>query len=76
MTEGNKTDLSRMSDSGLYTMSTVTTTHHTRTPLAAIFESDVSCSEGIGMQTGQVVKTHNEPFVRHPSSPPVRMKSR
>ncbi|XP_071514707.1 serine/threonine-protein kinase PLK4-like [Panulirus ornatus] len=75
MTEGNKIDVSRLSDSGLYTMSTLTTTHHNRTPLTAILESDVSSTEGIGMQTRKGMKTHTEPFVRHPASPPVRMKS-
>nr|XP_053642511.1 serine/threonine-protein kinase PLK4-like [Cherax quadricarinatus] len=75
MNTGNKVDVSRMSDSGLYTMTTVTTTHHTRAPLASISESDLSCSEGSGSShTGQI-KPCSEPLLRHPSSPPVRMKS-
>ncbi|KAG7161727.1 serine/threonine-protein kinase PLK4-like [Homarus americanus] len=74
MAIGNKADISRMSDSGLYTMTTVTT-QHTRIPLTAISESELSCSGGSGNQTRQMVKPHIEPCLRHPPSPPVRMKS-
>lgn len=76
MTGGGKTDASRMCDSGMFTMTTVATTHHTRTPLTAI--SETQWSEGSVQASGHHHQgsTHSEPHPRHPSSPPIRMKSR
>ncbi|XP_050688434.1 serine/threonine-protein kinase PLK4-like [Eriocheir sinensis] len=75
MTGGGKTDASRMCDSGMYTMTTVATTHHTRAPLTAISETE--WSEGPGQPSGHHPpgSTHSELRPRHPPSPPVRMKS-
>ncbi|KAK8402007.1 hypothetical protein O3P69_001231 [Scylla paramamosain] len=74
MTSGGRTDASRVCDSGMYTMTTVATTHHTRAPLAAISESE--WSEGVVQPSGHHPgNTHSEPHLRYPPSPPVRMKS-
>ncbi|XP_045623650.1 serine/threonine-protein kinase PLK4 [Procambarus clarkii] len=76
MTVGSKVDVSRLSDSGLYTMTTVATTHYTRTPLNAISESDLSsCEDSGSSHSRQIMKPSLDPLLRHPSSPPVRMKS-
>ncbi|KAG0710829.1 Serine/threonine-protein kinase PLK4 [Chionoecetes opilio] len=74
MTGRSKADASRVSDSGMYTMTTVATTHHTRAPLAVISESEWSegCAQPSGHHPGSL---HSEAHLRHPSSPPVRMKS-
>lgn len=76
MTGREKTDASRMCDSGMYTMTTVATTHHTRAQLTAISETE--WSEGRAQPSGhhQLGSSHSEPHPRHPPSPPVRMKSR
>ncbi|XP_068228277.1 serine/threonine-protein kinase PLK4 [Palaemon carinicauda] len=73
MLTGSKGDISRMSDSGLYTMSTVTSTNHTRLPLTVISESNVSESESKRDVDHHPAKY--EPFRRHAASPPVKLKS-
>ncbi|XP_045117603.1 serine/threonine-protein kinase PLK4-like isoform X2 [Portunus trituberculatus] len=76
MTGEGRTDVSRVCDSGMYTMTTVATTHHTRAPLAAISESEWSEGDGGVQPSGhQPCNTHSEPHPRYPPSPPVRMKS-
>ncbi|XP_069977050.1 serine/threonine-protein kinase PLK4 [Penaeus vannamei] len=75
MAVGGKTDISRTSDSGLYTMTTVATTQHTRPPLTTISESDLSDTESSGSENRQGGHHHRLPYLRHPPSPPIRMKS-
>ncbi|XP_066955543.1 serine/threonine-protein kinase PLK4 isoform X2 [Macrobrachium rosenbergii] len=75
MLAGTKEDIPRMSDSGLYTMSTVTSTNHTRLPLTVITESNVSESESKRDMDNHSAKLHNEPPRKHPASPPVKIKS-
>lgn len=76
MAVGGKTDISRTSDSGLYTMTTVATTQHTRPPLTTISESDLSDTESSGSENRQGGHHHRLPYLRHPPSPPIRMKSK
>lgn len=65
-----KSEYSGMTDSGLYSMSTMTiSTQNTRClPLGTISESDSEESVNGPM-------SHRQPSARHPSSPPVRMRS-
>ncbi|CAL4091417.1 unnamed protein product [Meganyctiphanes norvegica] len=66
-----KSEYSGMTDSGLYSMSTMTiSTQNTRLPLGTISESDSEESS-----SGSAMSRRQPPSSRHPSSPPVRMRS-
>ncbi|KAK7066258.1 Serine/threonine-protein kinase plk4 [Halocaridina rubra] len=75
MNVGTKTDISRMSDSGMYTMSTVTSTNLARMPLPAISEGNASGYEKNMEMEHHSARYQNEALKRHPPSPPVKIRT-